>query len=122
MVKITNDRVDRKQTLQYYFDGNEWCQKWEEKLDASKVAIAERAEKLEAIRRQVLDGQLSPIAYQAQKRMFDLKRLSAYTGISKRHIKKHLKPEKFRQLDEKTLAKYAEAFDITIEEINNTDI
>jgi hypothetical protein len=43
--------------------------------------------------------------------------LSSYTGISKRHIKKHLKPENFNQLNEETLKKYASAFGISVEEL-----
>jgi hypothetical protein len=124
MIKITNDSSDtnRGQFLHYHFDSNEWCQKWEEKLDLSKAAMAEQIQKLEITRQQVLAGELSPIAFHAQKRLFDVKLLSAYTEIPKRHIKKHFKPEKFSQLDEKTLAKYAEIFKISIEEINNVEI
>jgi len=122
MIKITNDRTVPGSSLQYYFDGNEWCQKWEDKFEVSRGAVAERLQELEIVRRQVLEGQFSPIAYHAQKKLFDVKRLSAYTGISKRHIKKHLKPEYFTQLDKKTLEKYAEAFKISIEEINNISI
>jgi len=118
MVKIVNDRTDRKQSLQYHFDGNEWYHMWEEKLDMSKIAMAERLQKLEVVRQQVLGGELSPIAYYVQKRLFSIKLLSAYTGIPKRYIKKHLKPEHFAQLDEKTKIIYAETFKITIEEFN----
>ena len=123
MIKIVNDRTaDRGQLLHYHFDGNEWCQKWEEKIDLSKAAMAEQIQKLEITRQQVLAGELSPIAFYAQKRLFGVKLLSAYTGIPKRHIKKHFKPEYFSQLDEKTLAKYAEIFRISIEEFNNVEI
>jgi len=118
MIKITNDRTDRKQSLHYHFDGNEWCQKWEEKFDASRVTVAEQLQKLEAVRQQVLGGELSPIAYYAQKRLLSVKMLSDYTGIPKRQIKKHFKPENFTQLDEKTVAIYAEIFKISIEEFN----
>ena len=118
MVKIANDRTDRKQSLHYHFDGNEWYQKWEEKFDISRVTMAEQLQKLEAVRQQVLKGELSSIAYYAQKRLLSIKLLSAYTGISKRQVKKHLKPENFAQLDEKTMAIYAEIFKISIEEFN----
>jgi len=119
MIKIINDRTAPTQILHYYFDGNEWCQKWEEKIDMIKSDMMEYHQKLEAVRLQVLQGELSPIAYHAQKRMLSVKILSFYTGISKRHIKKHLKPENFSQLNKNTLEKYAEAFKISIEEINN---
>jgi len=122
MIKIANERTAFSQTLQYHFDGNGWSQKWEEKFDASRVVMTEQLQKLETIRQQVLGGQLSPIAYHACKNMFSVKTLSSYTGISKRHIKKHLKPKNFNQLDENTLKIYAEVFNISIEEYNKIHI
>ena len=118
MVKIANERSVKSQTLQYHFDGKEWCQKWEDKFDASRVAMLEQFQKLERIRQQVLSRQLSPIAYHAQKNLFSIKILSSYTGISKRQIKRHLNPKNFSQLDEKTLKIYAAAFKISIEEFD----
>jgi hypothetical protein len=51
--------------------------------------------------------------------MFDIKLLSDYTGLPKRKVKAHLEPESFRRLDEETLMKYAEAFNITVEDLVN---
>jgi hypothetical protein len=65
----------------------------------------------------VITGKLSPLAYHIQIRLFDVKLLSSYTGIAKRHIKKHLKPENFNQLDEETLQKYASALGISVENL-----
>jgi hypothetical protein len=84
--------------------------------------MTKQSKELETIRRQVLDGQLSPLAYHIQTNLFDVKLLSSYTGIAKRHIKKHLKPENFSQLDEETLKKYAEVFEMTIEELKEISI
>ena len=106
-----------EQMVQYYFDGKEWRQKWEKKFDACAIVMTKHSEELEAVRQQILDGQLSPLAYHIQTNLFDVKLLSSYTGIPKRHIKKHLKPENFNQLDEETLKKYAEVFEITVEEL-----
>jgi len=122
MIKITNDRTDRTQILHYHFDGNEWYQKWEDKFDLTRVLIEERRQKLEKVHQQVLDGELSPIAFHAQKNMFQINTLSAYTGIPKRQIKKHFKPENFNQIDGKTLEKYAAVFKISINEFNNIQI
>jgi hypothetical protein len=43
--------------------------------------------------------------------------MSSYTGISKRHIKKHLTAKNFEQLDEETLNKYASALGFSLEEL-----
>ena len=115
-----NDKLaesSEEQMMQYYFDGKEWRRKWERRFDASDVVMAEHNKKLEAIRQQILDGKLSPLAYHIQANLLSIKMLSSYAGISKRHIKKHLKPDKFNQLDEETLQKYASAFEITVEKL-----
>jgi hypothetical protein len=103
--------------VQYYFDGKKWCKKWEKKFDASFMVMETHSQEFEAIRQQVLDGKLSPLAYHIQTNLFNINMLSSYTGIPKRHVKRHLKPEKFNQLDDETLNKYAEAFEISVEEL-----
>jgi hypothetical protein len=45
--------------------------------------------------------------------------LSMMAGISLWRVKRHLKPRVFKRLSEKTLQKYAEAFNISIEELKN---
>jgi hypothetical protein len=111
-----------EQMVQYYFDGKEWRQKWERRFDACDIVMTKQSQELETIRRQILAGQLSPLAYHIQTNLFDVKLLSDYTGISKRHIKKHLRPDNFNQLDEETLKKYATVFEITTEELKEISI
>ncbi|MDR0295462.1 MAG: hypothetical protein LBH91_04635 [Prevotellaceae bacterium] len=106
-----------EQMVQYYFDGKEWHKKWEKKFDACAVVMTKHSQEIETIRQQVLDGQLSPLAYHIQTNLFNVKLLSSYTKIPKRHIKKHLTPDVFNQLDEETLKKYAAVFEITVEEL-----
>jgi hypothetical protein len=109
------------QALQYYFDGEDWYQKLEKKLDVSAMLITNNFQK-EIICQQVLDGELSPLAYHIYNNSFSISVLSSYTGISKRHIKKHLKPKNFNQLDEETLKKYATVFEISIDELKKIQI
>jgi len=122
--RINDKLVDAtgEQMVQYYFDGKEWRQKWERNFDACEIVMTKHSQELETICRQVLDGQLSPLAYHIQTNLFDVKLLSDYTGIPKRHIKKHLKPEFFNQLDEEILKKYASVFEITVEELREIAI
>ena len=68
---------------------------------------------------QIQAGQVSPLAFFMARCMFDVKLLSDYTDIPKRKIKAHLEPEHFQNLDEITLAKYAEAFSVTVDELMN---
>jgi hypothetical protein len=101
----------------FYFDGKEWVKKWETKLLACETSISSYFQEIEPVRLQVLAGQISPLSYHIQRNLFNVKLLSSYTGISKRHIKKHLKPDNFNRLDEDILKKYASALGISVEEL-----
>ena len=117
LVEATGDQM-----VQYYFDGREWRQKWEKKFDACEIVMTKHSQELEIIRQQVRNGKLSPLAYHAETNLFDVKLLSSYTGIPKRCVKKHMKPDNFNQLDEESLQKYATVFEITVEELKEIAI
>jgi len=103
--------------LYYHFDGKEWVKKWETNNLAAEVFMANYIEEIEPVRNRVLAGVSSPLEYHMEDKFFNISLLSSYTGLSKRHIKKHLKPDNFNQLDEITLNKYAEALGISIAEL-----
>lgn len=92
---------------------------WVPKNAAMQQAWEEIHEKVNVTRQRVLAGELSMLAYFMKKNIMDLKLLAQYTGIPKRKLKKHMKPGKFQTLDRKVLEKYAEVFNITIEELTN---
>jgi len=120
MIARVNDKIletNGEQMMQYYFDGKEWHQKWEKKLDATEIVITKQTKELETILQQIREGQLSPLAYHSQINLFSINLLSSYTGMSKFRIKKHLKPSYFNQLNEETLQKYATLFEISVEEL-----
>ena len=90
---------------------------WEVKNDALDMTLDIVHEKCEEVRKQVLAGELSPLAYHLEKNIMEIGLLAKYTGISKRTIKKHLMPENFKELDDSILQQYAETLRITIEEL-----
>jgi len=119
-ILIKEDSISGQEKKLYYsFDGKEWTEKWEANEDAARMIMTNHVQELEPVRNKVHAGLLSPLDYHIQSKMFTIGLLSSYTGISKRHIKKHLKPENFTQLDKETLEKYATAFGISIEELKN---
>lgn len=61
----------------------------------------------------------SPIPYFMEIHKMDINILSDYTGIWRWRIKRHFKPAIFKKLSDKTLAKYADAFDMTPEALKN---
>ena len=92
---------------------------WKPKNAALQQAWDEINEKVEASRLSVLEGKSSILAWYMEKNIMAIKLLSQYTGISRRKIKKHLKPSVFESLDEATLQQYAEVFNLSIEEFTN---
>ena len=65
----------------------------------------------------VVNGELSPIVYFMEINKMDWKTLAAYMNSFVFLIKRHQKPSVFNKLKPKTLAKYAEIFDISVEEL-----
>ena len=90
---------------------------WKVKNDALDIALDAVNEKCEEVRQQVLAGELSPLAYHLEKNIMEVSLFAKYTGVSKRTIKKHLKPENFKKLDDSVLLQYAETLRITVEEL-----
>jgi hypothetical protein len=101
-------------------DGN-YCQVpsvgWEPKNDALSLAWTNISEEAESVRREVLNGKKSPLAYHLAMHMLDVSMLASYSGIPKKTIKKHLQPEEFERLDDAALQQYAAMMMITVEEL-----
>jgi len=76
-------------------------------------------ERIEEARQKVEDGKASPILYFMELKRMDWEILSNYVGIWKILVKRHIKPAVFSKLKESTLKKYAEAFEISVEELKN---
>ncbi len=76
-------------------------------------------EKTEEARLKVLKGEVSPVVYYMEKTLLDPLSLSMMSGISLWRVKRHFKPRVFKGLNEKTLKKYAETFNVTIDQLNN---
>ena len=94
---------------------------WDVKNDALGIVWEDIMEECESIRQQVVAKKISPIAYHMKKNLQDIGLLSAYSGIPKRKIKKHLCYEEFMKLDDASLQKYADALRISVEEIKQVN-
>jgi len=94
---------------------------WDPKTIALSNAIDEIKERVALARSKVLAGETSPIEYYMELHKMDLSVLASYVGIWKWRVKRHFKPLVFRKLSKKTLQKYADIFDITIEKLQHID-
>jgi hypothetical protein len=90
---------------------------WEVKAKALDATWNDIDEKIEDIRARVLKGEFSPVRYYMEVRLMDLEILSAYTGFWKWTIKRHMRPDVFKNLSDKKLQKYASAFNVSVEEL-----
>jgi len=79
-------------------------------------------ERIEEARQKVLAGLTSPITFYMEKNLVTPLDLSMHAGIGVWRVKRHLKPRVFAKLSEKTLKKYAEAFNITVEQLKNIEL
>lgn len=78
-------------------------------------------ERIEEAREKVHAGKVSPIVYYMEKNLVDPLNLSMLAGISLWKVKRHFKPRVFKHLSEKTLLKYAEAFNISTDELKKVE-
>lgn len=94
---------------------------WEPENTVLNQAWDEINQKVEEVKKKVDSGELSPIAYHMEKNIMDAAMLGQYMDLSKRKVNAHLEPTGFNQLDQKTLERYAEVFDITVDQLRKTE-
>ena len=90
---------------------------WEPKTVALSNAIEEINYRIEDAKKRVIEGKTSPIEYYMELHKMDLGILASYVGFWQWKVKRHFKPNVFNKLSEKTLKKYAEVFDISVEKL-----
>lgn len=90
---------------------------WTPKNEAIKLAWDRIYEHAEEIRRQVLEGKLSPIAFYMEINVMDIIILADYMGIPKRKVRKHLQMKGFSKLTQELLSRYAEVLNISPAEL-----
>ena len=95
---------------------------WEVKATALDVAWKDIENRIENARQKVINNEASPLLYFIELRLMDIGIVAAYTGFWKWTIKQHLKPAVFKKLSEQKLKKYAEAFNISVEELKNMKV
>jgi hypothetical protein len=95
---------------------------WEVKATALDVAWKDIEQRIENARQKVLNNEASPVLFFMELRLMDIGIVAAYTGFWKWTVKQHLKPAIFKKLSEQKLKKYAEAFNISVEELKTMKV
>ena len=92
---------------------------WDVKITALDKAWEDIDGRIAAARQKVLDGEASPLLFFMERGIMDLSLLADYTGFWQWQIKRHLKPDVFKNLSDKKLQRYAEVFNVSVDELKS---
>ncbi len=95
---------------------------WDVKIQALNVAWEDIEKRIAAARQKVLDGLASPIYFFMEYRLMDVALVADYTGFWQWQVKRHLKPEVFKGLNDTKLQKYALAFNTTVNDLRTMTV
>lgn len=84
---------------------------------ATSLAVEEYKILMEKSKQDILSGNASPIEYFMFKNRMDIPTLASIVGKFQITVKRHCKGNIFKKLNDKVLSQYAEAFDISLEEL-----
>jgi hypothetical protein len=99
--------------------GAELSDGWHVKASALDVAWKDVHQRIQSARQRVLDKEASPLLYYMELHVMDIPIVAAYTGFWKWQVKKHLRCAVFEKLSESHLKKYADLFEVSIEDLKN---
>ncbi|WP_452230742.1 MULTISPECIES: hypothetical protein [unclassified Lacinutrix] len=92
---------------------------WDPKTIALDNAIDDINQRVADAKKRVQNNQTSPIEYYMEFHKMDLPILASYVGLWQWRVKRHFKPNVFNKLSNKILQKYADVFEITIDQLKN---
>ena len=92
---------------------------WDIKITALDATWQDIEDRVAAARQKVINKEASPLLFFMERGLMDIAILSAYTGFWKWQIKRHLKPDTFKNLSDKKLRRYAEVFNVSVEDFKN---
>ena len=92
---------------------------WDPKKIALDNAIEDINQRVENAKTRVLNNQTSPIEYYMELHKMDITILASYVGLWKWRVKRHFKPAVFNKLSQNVLQKYADVFEVSIDQLKN---
>lgn len=95
---------------------------WDVKSTALDTAWDAVEERIATAKQKVISKEASPLLYFMEKGLMDVQILAGYTGFWQWQVKRHLKPDVFAGLSEKKLQKYAEVFNVNVDELKTMNI
>ena len=95
---------------------------WDVKSKALDVAWADIQKRIAAAKQRVLNGEASPLLFFMEYRLMDTGILAGYTGFWQWQVKRHLKPGAFKTLSANKLQKYADAFNVKVDDLKTMTV
>ena len=95
---------------------------WDVKNGALDVAWKDVEERIAKAKQRVLNGEASPLLFFMEYRLMDIEILAGYSGLWQWQVKRHLKPDVFKKLSDKKLQKYADAFNVKVEDLKTMTV
>ena len=97
----------------------ELSQGWDVKTSALDVAWQDIAERVAAAKEKVQKKEASPLLVLMETKLMDIKVVAAYTGFWKWQVRRHLRPAVFKKLSDGRLRRYAEVFEISVDDLKS---
>ncbi|WMI69468.1 hypothetical protein [Mangrovimonas sp. YM274] len=92
---------------------------WDPKTIALNNAIEEIQSRISIAKERVLNKQTSPIEFYMECHKMDVSILASYVGLWQWRVKRHFKPKVFKMLSNSMLQRYADVFEISLEELKD---
>ena len=92
---------------------------WDPKTIALDNAIDTIKARVAEAKQRVIQNKTSPIEYYMELHKMDVQILASYVGIWKWRVKRHFKPSVFKKLSSKTLQRYADVFEISVDQLKH---
>ena len=92
---------------------------WDVKITALDKAWEDIDGRIATAKQKVLNGEASPLLFFIELNIMDINLLADYIGFWKWQIKRHLKPDVFKSLSDKKLQKYADVFNVSVDDLKN---
>ena len=95
---------------------------WDVKITALNVTWQNVETRIAEAYQKVLNREASPLLFFMEKNVMDISILAGYTGFWKWQVKRHLTYQGFNKLTDHKLLKYAEIFNVTVDELKNPEV
>lgn len=95
---------------------------WDIKITALDATWQDIDGRIAAALEKVLHKEASPLLFFMERGLMDIGILASYTGFWKWQIKRHLKPGVFKNLPDKKLRRYAEVFNVSVDDLKKMNV